>query len=49
MAGKDKEFHQTTEEELQNLPPMEKTQKIVLIVAGLIVAVGIAYCVMTIL
>ncbi len=43
MTNKDKNFHQTTEEELNNLPPMSRTQKIVLAVCGLILVVGIIY------
>ena len=46
MANKDKGFHQTTEEELNNLPPMGKTQKIVLAVCALIIVAGIIYFVM---
>ena len=49
MKEKDKGFHQTTEEELNNLPPMGKTQKTVLVVAAIIVIVGIGYCVLSIM
>ena len=43
MSKDDKEFHPTTQEDLNNIPPMGKTQKIVILVAVLIVIVCAIY------
>ena len=43
MSKDAKEFHPTTQEDLDNIPPMGKTQKIVILVAALFVAVCVIY------
>ncbi len=43
MSAKHDEYHETTQEDLQNIPPMGKTQKIVLAVACAAVLFAIGY------
>lgn len=43
MTKKRDDYHETTEEDLQNIPPMSKTQKVVLVVAAGAVLFAVGY------
>lgn len=43
MPAKRDDYRETTEEDLQNIPPMSKTQKIILAVAAAAVLFAIGY------
>ncbi len=43
MSAKRDDYRETTEEDLQNIPPMSKTQKVILVIAGAAVLFAIGY------